>query len=45
MKTNGHNFERMSSSCSLVTDILDEGRTALKATTLKDNSEIIKTVQ
>src|ERR1700722_18374437 len=31
MKTNGHNFERMSNSCSLVTNILDEGRRALKA--------------
>jgi hypothetical protein len=42
MKTNGHNFERMSNSCSLVTDILDEGRRALKATTSKDNSEAIR---
>jgi hypothetical protein len=42
MKTNGHNFERMSNSCSLVTDILDRGRRALKATTSKDNSEAIR---
>jgi hypothetical protein len=42
MKTNMHSFERMSNSCSLVTDILDEGKRALKETTSKDNSEIIK---
>ena len=42
MKTNGHSFERMSNSCSLVTNILDEGRRALKATTSKDNSEVIR---
>jgi len=42
MKTNGHNFERMSSSCSLVTTILDEGRRALKTTTSKDNGEAIR---
>jgi hypothetical protein len=42
MKTNGHSFERMSNSCSLVTDILDEGKRALKATTSKDNNEAIR---